>query len=316
MLEGEAVGRPVALHHHAFQPQQRGTVVTAWIEPALESAQRRHGQQAGNTGQPVASELGAERGGNHLGESFGGFQGHVADKAVAHDHVGGALENVVTFNVAVKIQVAVAQQFCSPLHHVIALDGFLADIEQAHARIRLVLHRRYQHGPHDAELQQMFGRAIDIGAHVEHQRVAHARRHHAGNGWTVDARQGFQDEAGRRHQRASITRRHAGIGLARLDEIDGHAHRGILLAAQGQRWRLVHGHHLAGVTHDQAWADPGPARLELRRNDVLRPDQDHIQVGMTRKATDRRGNRDMGAVVAPHDINGDSDISHAAGIVG
>jgi hypothetical protein len=36
---------------------------------------------------------------------------------------------------------------------------------------------------------------------------------------------------------------------------------------------------------------------------------------MIRKTTDRRRNRDMGAVIPSHDINGDCDISHAAEIV-
>jgi len=70
------------------------------------------------------------------------------------------------------------------------------------------------------------------------------------------------------------------------------------------------------VLDDEAWPGSGAARLEFSGDDVLRPDQNHIQVGMARKTADRRRDGDMGTVIAPHDVDGDCDISHAAESVG
>jgi hypothetical protein len=53
-----------------------------------------------------------------------------------------------------------------------------------------------------------------------------------GDGGAIDARQGFQDESGNRHQGAGIAGGNAGIGFAALDQIGGHTHRGIFLGAQ------------------------------------------------------------------------------------
>jgi hypothetical protein len=101
-------------------------------------------------------------------QTFGGFQCHVADEAIAHHHVGGALENIVAFNVTVEIQVAGPQQFAGLLDNLIAFDFFAADIQQADTGIGFVFQRGNQRGTHQSELQQMLGIAIGIGTQVEH----------------------------------------------------------------------------------------------------------------------------------------------------
>ena len=67
-----------------------------------------------------------------------------------------------------KLSGARAQQLARLLHHVVALDLLGADVEQADARARLALHRAHERRAHDGELQQLLGRAVGVGAEVEH----------------------------------------------------------------------------------------------------------------------------------------------------
>ena len=224
ILEREAVGRTVAFHHDAFEAEQAGAVVARRIHPAFERREHGHGHDAAKISEPVALEFIGEESAQHLGQAFGGLEGDIADETVAHHHIGSALEDVVAFDVAVKIEAARAQQFGRLLHHFIALDLFFADVEQSDAGAFLVLHGRYQHGAHDGELQQMLGRAVDVGAQVEHVDLAFHGGQYAGDGGTVYPRQGLEHEARNRHQRAGIAGADAGVRFAALDQIDGDAH--------------------------------------------------------------------------------------------
>ena len=49
-----------------------------------------------------------------------------------------------------------------------------------------------------------------------------------------------------RHERTGVAGTDAGIGLPRLDEVEGAAHGGVFLAPQGLAWMIVHLHHLLG----------------------------------------------------------------------
>ncbi len=57
------------------------------------------------------------------------------------------------------------------LDHVVALDVLLADVEQADRRALDALHRRGQRHAHHRELHELLGRAVDVGAEVEHRRA-------------------------------------------------------------------------------------------------------------------------------------------------
>src|SRR5690606_36589116 len=155
----------------------------------------------------VACELGAHHGGDHTGHAFDGLEHHVAHEAVAYDDVDGALADVVAFDVAVEVQPAVAQQFGRLLHDLVALDDFFADIEQANGGLAALVECRNERGAHDGELQKVVGRAVDVGAQVEHRGgTALDVGDRGGNGRTVDAVEGFEHVARHGHERAGVAR--------------------------------------------------------------------------------------------------------------
>ena len=136
LLEGERVGRAVALEHQAAQAQQRGAVVAAVVDAVLEAVAApaaRPAPPAWSTALRVNSCL--MKLVEHRRQPFGGLQHDVADEAVADDDVGRALEDVVAFDVAVEVEMPAggrrAQQLAGLLDRLAALDRLLADVEQA-----------------------------------------------------------------------------------------------------------------------------------------------------------------------------------------
>ena len=209
VLERERIGGAVALDDHALQADERRPVEQARIDPMLEGAQHGIGDERDEPREGVAGEFGLQHLVEHHGESFGRLQHHVADEAVADEDFGRALVDVVAFDIAVEIEARRAQQFPGALRELVALDLFLADVEEADRRPLDAVHRRHQRGSHDRELHELLGRAIDVGAQVQHRHDAVARRQLRGDGRAVDAGQRLQHEARDRHQRAGVARRHA-----------------------------------------------------------------------------------------------------------
>jgi hypothetical protein len=117
----------------------------------------------------------------------------------------------------------------------------------------------------------------------------------------VDAGQHLEDEAGNRHQRPGVARRYTGILPRRLDQIDRHPHRRVLLVAQGQRRRIIHGHHFGGTLERQALAEFG-GRPQVRLECLGKPDQDDTGRDRSRRNAGRRA-RSRRAVIAPHAVD-------------
>jgi hypothetical protein len=86
-----------------------------------------------------------------------------------------------------------------------------------------------------------------------------------------------------------------------LTQIDGDPHRGVFLAPDRQRWRLIHGHHFRGMPNGDA-ADGSVA--EKGPNALCQTNQDHAHVGMITHETERCRNGHRGAVVPPHAVYG------------
>jgi hypothetical protein len=150
----------------------------------------------------------------------------------------------------------------------------------------------------------MLRTAIDVGAQIEHVRVAGKRRQDGADRRPVDAGQHFQDKAGNRHQRTGIAGRNTGIRLALLDQIDRDPHRRVFLVAQRQGRRLVHGDHFAGMANehpaDRRIAEKGP-------NAFGKTDQDHPHVGVPASELQGSRNGHLGAVVPAHAIDGNGN---------
>ena len=224
----------MTLEHQAAQAQQRRAIETAVVHAVLEALEHGHRQQRRQLGQPVAAELFADDRGDHRRQPFGRLQSDIADETVAHHQIGRALEDVVALHIAVEVQLAgrrrLAEQLARALDRLVALDRLFADVQQAHRRLGLAVHRRNQGTAHHGELQQMLGGAIDIRAQIEHGgEAARLIGHDGRDGRAVDAVQRFEQVARHGHQGAGVACRHAGIGkrrnaFVRLELADGHPH--------------------------------------------------------------------------------------------
>jgi hypothetical protein len=154
---------------------------------------------------------------------------------------------------------------------------------------------------HHRKLKQVFGRAVDIGAEVEHGgETVLAMRHHGGDGGAVDAVHRLEHVARHGHQGAGVAGRDAGM-RATLQLRDGHAHGGVALAAQRHFHRVVHVDDLAGL-------DRAAARITLRvRRHVSQrfgaADEDDFSLWMRRQKGLACGQRDRRAMVATHHVH-------------
>ena len=234
-LEGKRVRRAMGFEDQTPQAQQRTAAVTAVVDPVLEALEHRHGDQRGQLGQRRAGEFLLDELAHHAGQAFAGLEQHIADKAIADHQVGGALEDVVTFDVAVEVDLAsrrrAAQQLAGLLDHLAALGRLFADVEQADAGLFGAVECTDQRTAHHRKLQQVLGRAVDVGTEVEH--LGEAAQHvgqQRGNGRAVDAVEGLQHITGERHQRTGVAGRDADIGarqavVTAFELADRHPHR-------------------------------------------------------------------------------------------
>lgn len=237
----------MAFDHHATQTQQGRAVIAAVVDAAAQPVQDRRGNSAGQQRDEVALEFFANDAGQHLRQPFDGFEHDIADKAVADDHVHRALENIVAFHVATEVEGTGAQQFGGFLDHLIALDDFLADVQQAHGRTIEMIDGLRKRGAHDGELQQMLCRAVDIGPQIEHRGGATGLVGDGGRDRRpVYAVQRLEHITGNRHPGAGIAGRHAGVGPTVLDGLGGQSHGRVFFAAQSHLHGVVHGDDLGG----------------------------------------------------------------------
>ena len=168
-------------------------------------------------------------------------------------------------------------------------------------------HGGHQRTAHDGKLDELLGRAVDVGAQVQHRGLALLRRQLRSDRRTVDAGQRLEHEASDGHQCAGIAGGYAGLRRPVLDQVDRDAHRRILLLAQRVRRRLVHRDDFTGRVdrHAIARRRAGPRqRLGQRR---LQSDQDHARVGRVLEELERCRDGDREAGVASHRINGNRD---------
>ena len=157
VLERERVGRAVALDHHALEPDQRRAVVAARVDASLERVQSRQRGERDHLAKDVPGKFLAQEIAEHLRESLRSLERDVADESIADDDVGRALVDVVALDIAVEVEVGCFQQLGGLLDHIVALDVFLADVEQADRGPLDAVHRGHQRAAHHRELQELLG---------------------------------------------------------------------------------------------------------------------------------------------------------------
>src|SRR5690606_33719994 len=144
------------------------TVIPAIIDLIAKTIQDRLGHGTRGQTQNITLELSVHHGADHFGQTLDGFKHDVADKAITYDDVDRALENIVSLDVAIEVQVTLAQQLSRLFDDLVTLDNFFADIEKPDAGLRAPIQRGDERRPHKRELQQVLCRAIDIRAQIEH----------------------------------------------------------------------------------------------------------------------------------------------------
>ena len=239
-------GASVRDDHGPLDAQERRSADDLVVEAALDPGDRRAHQQAGDLAPQRAVELGPQHVEDVAREALEELDHHVADDRVAHDDVGHEPRQVLALDVADEVEVRLVEQLRRARDAGVALALLLADREQGHPRPHHAQHVLAEDGAHPRVLRQVLRGGVGVRADVqEHER--HRTREHHGEAGPVDAGERAEDQLGRRHPRACVTRGHDGVGVARLDELGGDPDGAVGLADQGPRRVLVHPHDLGGV---------------------------------------------------------------------
>ena len=259
----------MAFNHHAAQAEKNGAIEAARVEFAFKAAQCRQRHQCGRLGKQTALKFLLDGAAHKFHCTLNGFEHDVAHKTIGHHHIHFTAKHGIALNIADKIHLAALEQLKGLLHRVGAFDVFRAHIEQTDARAAFFrIQRLHKLAADHGKLHQLLGRAIHIGAQIEHQRhVIACRGQKFGNGRPLDAGNGFEHKTGSGHQRAGVAGRHGSLRLALFYLIDGHAHGRIFFVFQRQLGRFIHRHHLRGVLDIDARhrrMRGGQRRLQLR----------------------------------------------------
>ena len=159
----------------------------------------------------------------------------IAAESVGDDHIDNAARDVVTFDEAVIVETGIldiAQPLRYGAHDLVALQFFLANVQQTDRRMHPTQYGTAERGSHQGELDQIVFVADDVGAEVEHDALPALGRHEAGDCRTVDTRLGPQGEQRHGHQGTGIATGDHTIGVAVPHGVDCHAHAGIAATSQ------------------------------------------------------------------------------------
>ena len=239
---------------------------------------------------------------DHRRQAFAGFQGDIANKTVTHHNVGRAFENIIAFNIAVKIQIAGiggrSQQFRGFFDVFAAFDGFFANVQEAYRGFFNAVEHRHQGRTHQSKLQKMLWRGIYVGAQIQHRGATTLDiGHGARNRWAINTIHGFQNIARDSHQCACVTSRYRCLSMAVAHLLDGHAHRRVFFAAQSHFHRVVHFDDFRGG-HD---AGMGMGKRGKRFGQA---DQQELGTGMKLEKLAARRQGDTGPMVTAHAVHG------------
>src|SRR5438445_2245072 len=251
----------------AAHAQQRRSAIFGIINVApkfLVSAPRKHVTHLRGDG---ALERFFKHRGDVLGHSLADFQGHIADKAVAHDDVHAAGKDVASFDIADEIERQLFEPVVGLFCELIALGFFLAYGEQSHLRPSRTEDGAVINLPHDGKLHQVAHLRIYIRAGVDQDRHASpAGRKRSGQRRPLDGRKRAEDETRHGHERAGIPGADQRIRLTRSHQSGSYVRGAVLFAAEGLRGWIAHGDHLACRYHfdrQASHAVPGQFALNL-----------------------------------------------------
>ena len=234
----------------------------------------------------------------------------VAIKSIRYHHLIIPGEDIAGFAVAHEIVAGLLlHQFIGFLGELIALFRLCADVDQAHAGIGNIHHALHIDGAHQAELQQILGLAIHIGAGIDEHEIALQARQHGRKGGAFDARDAADFEHAARQQRAGAARGNHGARAAFAHGVHGDHQGGILLGAHRHHGRFVHADHLGGVFNENAvfYIACGCGQLLQL---FLRTHQHDLDILEFAQRADCALHDGVRRIVAAHGVQGDYIMAH------
>jgi len=142
-----------------------------------------------------------------------------------------------------------AQPGCRVAQLLVALELLRPDVQQPDLGLVEAEQDLGEDAAHDSELGEVLGIAFEVGAEIEHHRLAARRRQERGKRGPVGTFDHAHGKHRDRQQRAGVARRHDGVGAALRDGIDGQPHARLAAPAQCEG-RLVLGQHGVLGRHD------------------------------------------------------------------
>ena len=161
---------------------------------------------------------------NRLHKSLANLEGNVADKAVADNDVGVSVVKVTAFDIAEEIQRQRLDELEGITGKVVPLGLFFADRQQSHPRIAgggkaSAEDRTEVNVSHDGELLKVLRLAIDVRAHVQHDRGSlGGGGKNVGKRRTIDPGNDAENHLGRDHGGSGISSRDETGGGTVLDQ--------------------------------------------------------------------------------------------------
>ena len=185
----------------------------------------------------------------------------------------------------------------------VPLLRLLADREQAHAGPVDVEHLLREDRAHVAELEQVLGACLRVGARVDEDGGAVPGGDHDRDAGAEDARQAAYVEQARGQHGAGVPRRDDGVGFSVADRAHGAHERGVRLAADDLGGLVV---HLDDLARDDV--------LEAVRVELGGAEDDGLDALL--RCGERAGDDLVRGTVAPEGVHGDpaAHLAYGAGV--
>src|SRR5579884_734326 len=251
VFNGVAGGASVRDDAVAAKAQQRRAAVRFVVEAGFQFAQRRADQRAADLRKQTGPQNAFAYDALQIGDqALAHLEHYVSDESVDHDDVGGVVKQILAFHVADEVHRRFAQQLRGFEDLRVAFGLLFADRKNRDARVGNVQHGFGVSRPHDAELLQPFGAAIDVCARIEQNHRTFERGPNGGDRGTRDAGNRAQFYERYRQKRAAVAGRNRGVRRAVFDHADGRTERSAV--RDTQRLRSVHLHrHVFGGVNDR-----------------------------------------------------------------
>ena len=283
----------------ALDAQKRRAAVRVGAHLALEIREPALERQRAQLGDRGLHHDVLERLEQHLGGALDGLQTHVAGEPVANEHVEVGRQHIAPLGVAGEVGQLLAHQLVRLLRELGALLLLLADIEQRGARLLDAQHLLRVDRAHAAELHEVLGLAVGVGAHIAHNDRTHRRGDHRRQRRAGDALGAAHHKRRCRQARAGRAGREEALRGLLLDQAAPDHDRGVLLLAHGLGGMLAHRDGLRGGLRDAAVVGG-----RERGDDLVGTAQDDGQVLVGGKRLLDAVEHHAGSVVAAQRIDG------------